>query len=303
MSIGICCQYLVEKNNKFINIMEERNLQFGQFKNNKYSDSFVLSTWINNLSNFHSVFKRIVSEGIKVIRLSSNLFPLFDLLPHLHNDKELNSLLETVGKDVLSNNIRLTTHPSQFCVISSTNPSVIQNSFQLLFYHAWIFDRMNLPETTRFSINIHGGTKNQSEKLIESILKLPSNTRKRLTLENDELSYSVKDLYKIYQKTSVPIVLDSHHHSFNKADLSLEEALDLSISTWEEEKPLTHLSNTDPKSENANFQEKRKHSEYVHYIPECQRVANNEDKIDIEFEFKNKNLAIFKAIKDFDIKL
>jgi len=73
--------------------------------------------------------------------------------------------------------------------------------------------------------------------------------------------------------------------------------------TWGTYTPMTHLSNTDPSMVNGSFKDKRKHSDFVHYIPEYQRVANNNKSIDIDFEFKQKNLAIFQAIKNFEITL
>lgn len=55
--------------------------------------------------------------------------------------------------------------------------------------------------------------------------------------------------------------------------------------------------------ENGSFTERRKHSDYVHYIPEYQLKLNNENILDIEMEFKMKNLAIEKAVKDFGLIL
>lgn len=72
---------------------------------------------------------------------------------------------------------------------------------------------------------------------------------------------------------------------------------------WGKIKPLSHLSNSKPDMLDGSFSEKRKHSDYVYNIPEYQKLLNNENKIDIDFEFKMKNFAIKKAIKDFEILL
>jgi len=52
--------------------------------------------------------------------------------------------------------MRVTTHPSQFVVLSSLNPNVIKNSIEQLKHHAWIFDKMGLDESPYYLINIHG---------------------------------------------------------------------------------------------------------------------------------------------------
>jgi UV DNA damage endonuclease len=288
---------------ELVNICDERNLQLGQFKAGKYSNKQIEEIWISNIENLTQVVNRVKQEGISSMRFSSNLLPLMEFNSHLLSSQVLLSNLKLLGKFVKENKIRVSFHPSQFCLLSSNKQDVITNSIQILESHAWIFDQMELDYSPFYAINIHGGTKGNFHILINSINKLlPNNIKSRLTLENDERSYNVKELYQVYEQTGIPIVWDSHHHSFNNANLSDEQALNLAISTWKV-KPLTHLSNTDPSLANGSFTDKRKHSDYVHYIPECQRLSNNEDKIDIDWEFKMKNLAIFKAIKDFDIKL
>jgi len=309
MSIGLCCQYIapVEKRGGKIhweNITYEKSLKFGSFKDNKYTNQHILDVYYHNLSNLLIILKRIHSEGFKSFRISSNILPLIDAVDvSLLEDKKLLSLLSQIGKFILSSNMRLTVHPDQFCVISSVSEKVINNSFKILENHAWIFDKLGLPQTPYYAINIHGGKKNQEKTLINSINKLPNNVKNRLTLENDERCYSVKDLFFIYKETGVPIVFDSHHHTFNDSKISSKEAMLMSIETWRNYKPLTHLSNTEPEFINGSFNNRRKHSNYVHYIPEHQLEANNKNQIDIDFEFKGKNIAIIKSIKEFGVIL
>jgi len=293
--IGLCCQYI--ENNK--NMFEEKSLQFGQYKKNKYSKQTILETWISNIKNVQKVLPKLKAKGYSVFRLSSNLFSLFDQEKELLESFEIKRILKEIGEYVISNNIRLTTHPDQFVVLSSKDDNVVNNSLLILEHHSWIFDSMNLPTTPYYSINIHGGAGNQTDRLLKGIEKLSDNCRQRLTLENDEISYFVDDLYEVYKRSNIPICFDSHHHSFNGRQ-SIDEALDKSMSTWTV-KPLTHLSNSYPQFVNSTFQNKRKHSDMVHYIPDCQLEANNNNKIDIDFEFKLKNIAIEKAAKDFGI--
>lgn len=310
MSVGLCCQYMVPRKKRdgtieWNNATQEKNLQFGAFNKGKYSDTDILKLYKHNLTNLLSILQRVVKEGIRSFRCSSNILPLIDSVsPKFLENEELLLCLRNVGAFVIESGIRFTVHPDQFCVISSMNEDVIKNSFKILKYHAWIFDSMGLPRTPYNAINIHGGAKGQSTTLIKSILSLEDSVRQRLTLENDERSYNTKELYEVFKETNVPICWDSHHHTFNNSGLSSEEALSLSISTWGKEiKPLTHLSNTAPALINGSFTDRRKHSDYVHYIPEHQLLANNNGLIDIDFEFKMKNEAIFKAVKDFGIKL
>lgn len=307
--IGLCCQYIEKQISRtgkesFVNIIDERGLQYNQFLKGKYTTKQIEEVWAHNLTGLSSILTRVNSEGIKVFRVSSSLLPLYDCLPNvLHESQEVKSLLGSIGKFILENKMRLTTHPDQFVVLSSNKNEVIQNSINMLHHHGWVFDQMELPATPYYAINIHGGTKGNTSILVQSVNKLSESTKKRLTLENDERSYNVVDLVKVFEETGVPICWDSHHHIFNDGGLTSTEALEMSKKTWGEIKPLTHLSNTSPDLVNGSFTDRRKHSDYVHYIPDHQMNDNNDDKIDIEFEFKMKNLAIFKAVKEFGIKL
>lgn len=308
--LGLCCQYMCEKLKKngskeLINILNERHLQFGRYKKGDYSKSDIHDVWLNNTTELLSVLKRIKSEGYSVMRISSGLLPLYDLAEaDLKSDQQVLDKLREIGSFVKDNKMRVTQHPDQFCVLSSETPSVVNNAVVILEHHAWIFDQMGLDKTPFYAINVHGGKKGNSKQLIEVInTRLSDSAKNRLTLENDERGYSVKDLYKVFESTNVPTVMDTHHHTFLPDGLEMEEALNLSISTWGTVKPLTHLSNTTPGLEEGNFTEKRKHSDYVTYIPDCQLQANNSGRIDIEMEFKMKNLAIEKAVKDFGLIL
>ena len=307
--IGLCCHYVKEKVKRdgtfdYVNQMDEKLLQFGQYNSGKYSKEKILDTWIHNITSFNNCLDAIINDGIRSLRVSSNLFPLFDKeLELLESSDKVKNILKQAGDKLKSHNMRVTSHPSQFVVLSSLNDNVVDNSINQLKHHAWIFDSMGLDQTPYYSINIHGGVRNQKEKLIEVANSLPLNVKNRLTFENDELCYTVKDLYDVFEKTNVPVCFDSHYHSFNDSELPAEKAFELAKVTWGKIKPLTHLSNTEPDLKNGSFKDRRKHSEYVHYIPEYQRLQNNDGLIDIDFEFKQKNLAIKKAIVDFDIKL
>lgn len=309
MSLGLCCQYMSvkqKKNNKeeYINLCDEKSLQFSRFKNNEYSIDKINKTWEHNINSLFNIVKLVNEKGYSLMRMSSRLFPLAEELPNeLKNNVNVLKSLKDMGDFIKSKNMRFTCHPDQFVVLSSNSDDVIEKSVKIFTHHAWVFDSIGLDNTPFYAINIHGGVRGNQDKLIRTLNLLPASVKGRLTLENDESSYSVKELFSVFESTKIPIVFDSHHYSFNTGDLTDVEAFELAKSTWGSIKPLTHLSNTDPLFLNGSFKDKRKHSDYVHYIPSYQMQENNDNKIDIEMEFKMKNLAIEKAVKDFTIKL
>jgi UV DNA damage endonuclease len=308
--IGLCCQFLEEVTSprgkvSHKNIFEESILQYNKFLQNSYPQEKIVATWVKNISKVKEILPKVYNSGIRSFRLSSNYFPLNDKLDGLlESNQKIRSILSDIGQFVIKNKMRASCHPSQFVVLSSKNPNVIKNSVENLTHHAWVLDSMGLDASPYYAINIHGGVRGESKMLIEQANALPANIKNRLTFENDERSYSVKDLYQVYRETGVPITYDFHHDTFNNSGLNHQEKIKMVMESWGRVKPLMHLSNTEPEfMDSGSFTEKRKHSFYTHYIPSPLLELINGDECDCDWEFKGKNLAIFKAVEDFKIKL
>ena len=307
MALTLCCQYLESKNKKdnsiiYENIIDEKALQLGSFKEGKYSDKRLSDTYHNNIDTHIKIVPKLIKSNIKSFRLSSSIFPLYEFNKEkIWNDSKLIEKIKYLGELFINNNIRVSTHPGQFCIINSDAEHVIKNSIEELEYHAWIFDTMGFDKSHFYAINIHGGKRGNVKKLIDSIHSLNDSVRKRLTLENDERCFSVNTLLQISKETNTPIVFDSHHHQFNMDGLSTEDAAVETIKTWNGIKPIQHLSNTEPGFENGSFTERRKHSQFIHYIPNIQKELLLNDDIDLDVEAKMKNIAILKMRNDFNL--
>jgi UV DNA damage endonuclease len=237
-------------------------------------------------------------------RISSDLFPLatlpeanlsFEVLP----DK--NSIYNEFkcASDIIKNNkLRCSTHPDQFVVPASGNPSVVQKSIVELENHATVMDLFGLPQSYEAPINIHmncykGNLKDIALRFIDVYNDFPANVKSRLVLELEDKpnSWGLIKLYDlIYQKTGIPITYDSHHFRLNNPEnISPEKAILMCMETWGKYKPLFHYSNgrSDPTD--------RAHSDYV-YILHKELFEND---VDVEFEFKAKDYAIEKFMADY----
>ncbi len=100
-------------------------------------------------------------------------------------------------------------------------------------------------------INIHGGgvygdKSSTLLRLVEQVSALPAPEpiRSRLTLENDDHSYTIKDLFPLCEKLSIPLVYDVHHHRCNPDGLTINEATEACIQIWRqlEREPYFHIS-------------------------------------------------------------
>lgn len=307
MGLSVCCQWVEERikrngSKEIINVIDEKMLQLGAYKAGKYSEQRIVDTYHNNVDEHIKIFPKLIENNIKSFRLTSTLFPLFEFCSDLaKNDYSLKNKLAYLGGLFHKNNIRVTCHPGQFTVISSDSDKVIENSIRELEYHAWIFDMMGFEQSPYYAINIHGGKKDRSNKIVEVYSRLSDNIRKRLTLENDERCYNVKQLLQVHEKTGIPIVLDSHHYTFGTDDLSFVDAFYETAKSWGKIKPLQHISNTELGMENGSYTERRAHSNYIHNINDLQLSAIRDNMIDVDVEAKMKNLAVIKMRQQFDI--
>jgi len=130
------------------------------------------------------------------------------------------------------------------------------------------------------------------ERFKENFIKLPDRIRKRIILENDDKSYTARDVLDICKDIKIPMVLDIHHHKCVNNGEKLEELLPEIFDTWNGEyfTPKIHFSS--PKSIN-DF---RSHAddidinEFIEFI----KIAKRFDRdFDVMLEAKNKNTALF----------
>ena len=254
---------------------------------------------LQNCKDLLTILKWNKDNGINFFRMSSDLIPWASeyKLDDLPDHWEIVATLGECGKFAEENNIRITSHPGPFNVLTSPHEHVVENCIKDLSIHGEVFDMMGLSRTPYNKINIHiggayGDKVSAMERFCTNFHRLPDSVKSRLTVENDDKAsmYSVVDLYEgVYKVIGIPIVFDYHHHRFNTGDLSEQRALELAASTWGDIVPVVHYS------ESRNIEQKddkikpQAHSDYVYdYID----TYGNE--VDIMVEAKHKELAVIK---------
>lgn len=252
------------------------------------------SLYAENLRRLDRALTFCDEQGIRLYRLISGLFPFADDPIGEGVLLEFSEELRRVGDRSKQLGIRLVLHPDQFVVLNSDRPEVIENSIKILSTHARTFDLMGLPQSPWALMNIHGGKSDRSERLIETIRALPDNIRLRLTLENDEYSYSAAEIAEICKAADIAMVFDAHHHVIHEHIDSYEhpsvaEMLAAARATWKvPEWQLVHISNG---CETFNDQ---RHSDDISLMPSCYWNVSW-----IEIEAKQKELAIAKLMQEW----
>jgi UV DNA damage endonuclease len=119
--------------------------------------------------------------------------------------------------------------------------------------------------------------------------------RERLTLENDDVTYTVKDLYPVACALGIPLVYDVHHHRCLHDGLSVEEATSLAVESWGRvgREPYFHISSPIQGWDGKN---PRRHADYVDAADFPQSWMKLTATIDVEA--KAKELAVMKLMRD-----
>ena len=257
---------------------------------------------LKNCMDLYEIIKWNKKNNFNLFRVTSNLFPWCSEyeLHDLPDYNEIKNILNMTGDFINKNNLRITSHPGPFNVLTSPRENVVKNCIKDLSVHGQVFDLMNLSRTTFNKINIHiGGAYNDKQSALkrfcENFNKLPNNVKTRLTVENDdrESLYSVKELYDgIYTNIKIPIVFDYHHHKFCNGGLNERDALNLAISTWDKIKPVVHYSESRSLEKNDSKIKPQSHSDYIY-----EYINTYGENVDIMVEAKHKELAVLKYIE------
>ena len=221
---------------------------------------------------------------IGCFRVNSQILPLkthptcgykVDDLPE---SEEIVRQFEECGGFVKKNKLRTCFHPDQFVVLNSQRPEVVDSSIRELEYQAGVAEWVGADV-----INIHGGGAygDKPKALADfarNLDRLSSRVRCRLTVENDDKTYTPADLLPICKATHIPLVYDVHHHRCNPDGLSVEQATKKALATWNRE-PMFHLSSP---IEGWHGPKPERHHDFidVNDFPDCWRRK----KITVEIE-------------------
>lgn len=245
---------------------------------------------------------------LKALRLSSNLFPLFDHVRFstLADDilYELESEFEEIEKLAASLDLYLITHPDQFIVLNSERKEVAKRSTSQLLQHAYWYTKLGVK-----TINIHGGAGigigATVERIGESLDRLGV-YGKYITLENDECVFSAVDILEICSALKLRTVLDFHHHrvwcevrNFNWIGVSEDwtNIIKMYNHVYKNadkpncSKPVFHISS--PRGNNwkdKSMKSLRPHADYINNL-DWPTVTWPKDSI-VEVEAKFKDLAV-----------
>lgn len=203
--------------------------------------------------------------------------------------------LQRGGEFARTHGIRTGFHPDQFVVLNSPDENIVARSVADLESQAELAEWTNAD-----TVNIHGGggygdKPAALERFRRNLNQLSPRARARLTVENDDKTYTPADLLPLCRAEGVPLVYDAHHHRCLPDTLTLEQATAAARTTWQDREPLFHLSSplagwSGPKPQ--------RHHDYID--PNDFPAAWRGWPLTVEVEAKAKELAVARLQNDLE---
>jgi UV DNA damage endonuclease len=257
---------------------------------------------LENLHNTLRILRHNLAFHIQVYRFSSKLIPLFGhpMLADWDPYPVLAESFAAIGEFVRKHEMRVSFHPDHFTVLSTPRADVLKSSVADLSRHVHMLNTMGLDKRAKCNIHI-GGTYGDkpaaTKRFIDQFSELESDVKARITLENDDKTFTAAETLSISEKLDTPMVLDIHHHQINHNGESVTDLWQRISQTWASTDlpPKIHVSS--PKNE----KDLRAHADYVDvmFILEfLTSVAGTTPKLDVMLEAKMKDGALFKLMEE-----
>lgn len=259
----------------------------------------LLSLISYNLNALEKLIDYNVQNGILLFRISSDLIPFgSSIAANLKWQILYKKKLSTIGNKIKNAHMRVSMHPGQYTVLNSPDNLVAERAIKDLNYHSDVLDCLGLGSEHKIILHLGGayGDKIQAKnRFISRYRELKSNVRKRLVLENDDVSFNIIDVLETSSIIGIPVVYDNLHNSVNPADTSLSDFdwIQKCTITWNICDGLQKVHY----SQQNSFKKPGAHSGTIHvdeFLDYYRQLEGS--NIDIMLEVKDKNISALKCI-------
>lgn len=267
------------------------------FRLKSYSVENLIEKVENNLDCLERILRFNIERDMLFFRISSDLVPFAS---HEVNDydwgEHFRDKFKEIGSIIKNNDMRISMHPDQFIVLNSNKEDVYQRSVDELLYHAKVLDLLGLDRTAKIQLHVGGvyGEKEKSKKrFIDRYHELDGAIKKRLVIENDEKSYSVKDCLEINEESGIPVLFDYFHHSLKNNGEELSWILKGVESTWKKQDGIPMVDY----SSQMMYEREGRHAESIDkrdFVKFTERSKPHD--FDLMLEIKDKEKSAIKAV-------
>jgi UV DNA damage endonuclease len=258
--LGLCCLFVGEPDVRF-RTTTARNLGKVTAREARAKLRALAHSNADALDRAVAACRRL---GIRAFRVSSNLLPLATHPDYQYSVADLPAetlaLFRQAGATADEAGLRLSFHPDQFILLGSPTAAVTEASFRDLAVHGDLADLLGADVINLHAGGAYGDKPQALARVARNLARLPDRVRQRLTFENDDITYHVRDLLPLCRAEGVPLAYDVHHHRCLPDGLSVAEATALARATWGDREPLFHVSS--PKG-GWEARKPREHADFI----------------------------------------
>lgn len=261
---------------------------------------------VSNFENLEKIIKYNIKNNIHFYRMTSNLIPLATHQKvNFEYIRKYNKFYNKIGKLINDNNLRVDTHPDQYCVLNSTKSDIVNSSISILKFHKnmlKVFKIKNPKMILHVGSSVFG-KKNSMKRFINNFNTLDDEIKKMLIIENDDKIFNIIDVLDLCTKINVPMVLDYHHFMCNNSGECLKNYVEKIFNTWNNDELVPKVHFSSPK--NKTKKEFRSHHDYVdsdEFIKFIEDVKFLNRDFDIMIEAKMKDDALFRLVRELKYK-
>lgn len=231
-----------------INLSLPTRLRTARLKN--ATPERVLELARGNLAETVAAARWNAENGMGLLRMTSDLIP-FAAHPGVAVDwrEALKDGLARAGEALRASGQRMSTHPGQYSVLNSPRREVVEATLLDLAYHADALDLMGVPGDMVLHLGgAYGDREAARGRFLDAARALPANVRRRLVLENDDVTWNAGEALRMGRATGLPVVFDVFHHRLLPTEgLPMRDALRQALATWPEgRRPKVHYSDAAP---------------------------------------------------------
>ncbi|MDO5515925.1 MAG: UV DNA damage repair endonuclease UvsE [Clostridium sp.] len=270
---------------------------YNKLNSNEKKMEKLKSVALSNLTDLGKLLEYNAENDVHFYRITSALVPLVTHpdVGYWGHREIFEKDFKYIGKLIKKYNMRVDTHPDEFNVINSVNPRVVLNTKTNLICQTEWFQDMDYDEG-KMVIHVGGATGGKEEginRFIANFKGYPDEITSRIIIENDDKTYTAKEVLHLCEVLGTPMVVDVHHHNCNNNGESIEDLLEEIFNTWNNEKlpPKIHFSSP------RDHEKDRKHSDYINpyeFIEFLDKAKKIDRDFDIMLECKMKDDALFR---------
>ena len=121
---------------KTLDITSSHTITYTNYELLENKEEKLIELTNKNLNNLEEILKYNIKNNIHFYRMSSKIIPLAT-----HPNIKLNLLnifkdkLEYIGNIIKENNLRVDIHLDEYCVLNSTNPSIVNSTINIIKFY------------------------------------------------------------------------------------------------------------------------------------------------------------------------